>query len=414
MPVLYDAVAAGMWAFTRSAFRVRSLGSDVLRLEAGTLIVSTHRRETDVPLVCPTLFYGGGLWRRRSRRMSYVAREDMFERGFVAGFAPGLPLRARRLLFPLTLAEGLRRVEVYPIRSANDVRLGEIAARLPDHPLAEYVPGRTLAALAERARAVGLAAPVAGRDALRGEYADLLWESFTRGGADSGALEAVWAARAVDATADFRRLVGLVRDGAILLVFPEGRLSPDGELGPIRPGIRALIRRGRPRQLVPVGLAYDPLTTGRTRAYVSIGKTAPPPSEGEDGDVLRLLRAAMPLTCGQVVAHRLDAGLSSRRELERELAAEVEATLAEDRNVDPALLSARGRRRRVADALAAAPRRARELAYLAREYESIRGTTSSAPRAARASRRRRRSAGRPAGRGAPRGASRAAPSGRAS
>ena len=57
MPDLYDAVAYGMWAYSQGAFRVETLGSPRLRLPAGTLIVATHRKETDVPILCPPLYF---------------------------------------------------------------------------------------------------------------------------------------------------------------------------------------------------------------------------------------------------------------------------------------------------------------------------------------------------------------------
>ena len=53
-----------------------------------------------------------------------------------------------------------------------------------------------------------------------------------------------------------------MRDGNVLIVFPEGRPSPDGEIGPIKPGIGALVRRGKPRAVRPLALAYDPLVRG--------------------------------------------------------------------------------------------------------------------------------------------------------
>jgi hypothetical protein len=212
-----------------------------------------------------------------------------------------------------------------------------------------------------------------GADVLRGEYADLLWTSFAREALGGPGLEEVWRRQATRATEDFRRLVGLVRGGAVLVVFPEGRPSPDGAIGPLRPGLGALVRRARPRWIQPVGLAYDPLTRGRTRAYVSFLPPVPAPEEDAEEAVLRLLRLATPLTCGQVVAGRLVEGSASARELERELEHAVVAARAEGRNVDPALAEPGSRRRRVADALAAARSNRADLGYLAREHASARG-----------------------------------------
>ncbi len=162
MPLLYDAVGFGMWAYSRSAFRVRTLGRQRLDLEPGTLLVCTHRRESDVPLVCPSIYFGpGGLITDRSRRMSFAAREDMFSPGFFAGFPSGLPLWLRRLLFPVGIDPYLRGLTLFPIRSATVVRLEEVFRRLPQLELAGALPPEDLEALRNRARDVAPAGAAA-------------------------------------------------------------------------------------------------------------------------------------------------------------------------------------------------------------------------------------------------------------
>ncbi|MCC7408256.1 MAG: (d)CMP kinase [Phycisphaeraceae bacterium] len=58
--------------------------------------------------------------------------------------------------------------------------------------------------------------------------------------------------------AAMRRCVDLLRQGRMLLVFPEGTRTPDGTTKPFAPGTLMLIRRARP-QVVPVAVegAYD-------------------------------------------------------------------------------------------------------------------------------------------------------------
>src|SRR5919202_640172 len=102
MPLVYDAIAIGMWAFRSALFRVTTLGAENVEFAPGTLFVATHRRETDVPVFCPSIYAAAELWRRQRPRLSFSARDDMFVAGFLAGF-PHLPLAARRLLFPLEI-----------------------------------------------------------------------------------------------------------------------------------------------------------------------------------------------------------------------------------------------------------------------------------------------------------------------
>jgi acyltransferase-like protein len=367
VPDLYDAVGHGMWAYSRAAFRVTTLSNGPFAPEPGTLVVVTHRRETDVPLLGPPLYFGMGGRRNRTDRLHFAARDDMFLPGFFAGFPPDMPARGRRLLYPVGVGRWLPLVNVFPIRSASVARLGEVLAARPDEPLAELVPAETLEAFRARGP-VGRAG-----DALHGAYADLLWQAVSPGEGVTGDLDEFWSRRAAQAAGDFRRLVELLRDGRVLIVFPEGRPSPDGEIGPIRPGIGALVRRGRPAAMRTLALAYDPLVRGRTRVHLALGDPVAPPSDDVEAQILQLLRRAMPLTCGQVVASRLEAGAEADpAALEGDLAEAVALARAEGRPVEPVLATAEGRRRRLGEALAAAPRKAGELPVLAREHASAR------------------------------------------
>jgi len=375
VPLLYDAIALGMWASTRSGFRVSTLGVDPLPVDPGTLIVVTHRRETDIPLLCPSLYLRAGLWRRRKRRVAFAARDDLAEPGFLAGFSPGLPVAMQRLLYPLGVGALLRRMQVYPVSRGIGPLARDVLEAFADRPLDAFLPKATAASLRLRALEAELAPPRVGADVLRGEYADLLWQEFGRDALDSPELEPLWQRRAAVAATEFRGIVTVLRRGAALLVFPEGRPSPDGAVGPLLPGAEALLRLGRPHWLQPIGIAYDPLTRGRTRAHVVFPERLDLRG-GERPDILSVLRNVVPLTCGQVVAHRLlRAGSRDTAALEREVEAEVGAAAADGRAVDPALEQPDGRRRRVAEALDAASRLAPgDLEYLAREYESARET----------------------------------------
>lgn len=353
---LLDAVAAGMWAYSRSAFRITVLGPERLRIAPGTLLLVTHRRETDVPVLGPPLYRRGEL---RRQRVAFAARDDMFLPGFLAGFPPGLPPRVRRALFPVGIARWLPHVEVFPIRSASVARLGELVRERGGEPLANVLGDEDAAALAARAAACGLEPPVLAGEALRGEYADLLWRPVEPGDHAAAGQDAFWARRAAQAARDFRALVDLVRGGRPLALFPEGRPSPDGSIGPLGRGLGALVRRARPPSLMPVALAYDPLARGRTHVVLAFGEAVPPPEGDVEEEALRLLRRTMPLTAGQLVA--ADAPESAVRD-----------AILERRPVEPALVGAESRRRRLAEARSAAGRRPHAVPFLANEFESAR------------------------------------------
>ena len=365
-----------MWAYSNAALRIVVLGPRRFRLEPGTIITVTHRRETDVPVISPPLYLGARLWRNVDDRMAFAARDDMFVRGFFAGFPEGLSPRARRLLYRIGVGPMLPLVQVHPIGSARLALVKEVLEERPGGALDEVLPDDLAESFRIRAAELAVSVPSRARDALRGEYADLLWRTVSPEEAGSDGLEHLWARRAGQAARDFRFLVDLVRSGRSLLVFPEGRPSPNGEIGPLRRGVGALIRRARPRYLLPIALAYDPLVRGRTRVLVSFGEFLPPPAEDIEQAVLAQLRRTMPLTCGQFVACELLAG---RTPTAAGLADAVAAAREDGRPVDPHLLTGEDRARRLAAALAAAERRRDDLPFLAREYESARSEQSAKP-----------------------------------
>ncbi|MBD0317592.1 MAG: 1-acyl-sn-glycerol-3-phosphate acyltransferase [Thermoleophilia bacterium] len=367
MGILYDAVGTGMAVYTRAAFRTTAIAPP-LRLRPRSLIVVTHRRETDVPVAASLIYFRSRLWRHRFPRMSFAARDDMFLAGFFAGFPAKLPTPARALLFPIGIARWLPRVQVHPLRSATVARLGEVVRVRREEPVTEVFEPPEAAAFAARAAACGLSQPIRAGDLLRGEFADLLWRPVSPSDPVSAGLDAFWSRRAAQSARDFRNLVELVRAGGVLVLFPEGRPSPDGAIGPIQRGVAALVRRAEPRELLPVALAYDPLTRGRTRLVVAIGPPAATPVDRIDDETLALLRRTMPLTVGQVVS----ASLAAKRDA-RGLAAEaVEEARVAGRPVEPDLVDPRRGERRLAEALAVAERKRDAVSLLAREYGSAR------------------------------------------
>ena len=207
---------------------------------------------------------------------------------------------------------------------------------------------------------------------MRGEYADLLWRAVGPDDLPRDELAAFWSARAAQAARDFRRSRRALASDGTLLVFPEGRPSPDGEIGPIRPGVGALLRRGRPRWVRPLGVAYDPLVRSRTRVWVTFPTPVAPPEDDVEAALLALMRRAVPLTAGQFAAQRLCAG------------ADADPARLRRRSPRPSRL----RGRRIARSSASCSRRrdgaaarrgargraaqAEALPFLAREYESAR------------------------------------------
>jgi hypothetical protein len=307
---------------------VRPLGAP-FRMEPRTLVVSSHRSDDDVPVLV-TCIYRQAHGRRRRRhgpRLHFTVRDDLFLPGFFAGYPAHLPGLARRLLTPVNVGPILQsRLPCHPIRSATRMRL------------AEYLRDRG--------------------ESVRGWDPRELWQVLTPDELDA---PAAWARRRAAALDDFRRLVDVVHRGDSLVIFPEGRPSPDGALGPLMDGVSAIVRRARPSRIVAFAPAYDPLVEGRTHAFLAV---SPPAEPGVD--VLALLKRTTPLTVGDSVA----AALADRADPERRLAEDVEAAREERRPYLRELDGAEVRKRRVDVAVRVA--HGRPLDRLVRTYRSAR------------------------------------------
>jgi len=346
-----------MQPYARLAFRIESHGTDGFHFDPGLLVVVTHRAETDPPILIAELYRAARIWADAGQRLHFAARDDMFERGFFAGFPPRLPQPARRLLFPIEIGRYLPMVRVHPIGSAVRMKLGQALLRVePRTPLPPVV--------AER---FGSRRPRTAGAALSGEFAVALWQDVDR---ESFPVAEAWAYRAAEARAQFQTLVELMRAGEPLVIFPEGKPSPDGAVGPLQRGIRLLIRRGRPARISPWAIAYDPLVRGRRKALVSLRPQVVPELEDPEAQVLSELKLAMPVTCGSVVAHALGTGHDPAAALD----AAVAAAPGEGRHVERALETREGRRARLAECRSTFSRKGSGalLERLAREYASAR------------------------------------------
>ncbi|HEX4009568.1 MAG TPA: hypothetical protein VHX62_06155 [Solirubrobacteraceae bacterium] len=295
-------VALGMTGYVRANFRVRTFGLDRLALEPSTIFAPNHRSDNDVPLLATALL---PRWSRAAGHgvpwPTFAADDHAFFRGFLAGYPEGIPLGVRRALWPVRVGGVLERhLQCVPVRHPAQMRLVELLRYDPQQRLDGQLPPEVHAALAQRAHELGRPAPARGAEALHGRYADILWTELDRD--RTPGVDEMWRAHLRCAVADFRRLIATVRGGGLVIIFPEGELKTEGEVGPLAPGLASLARRGRARQVQPIAISYDPLTSGRPRAYVSVGPSIKPAPGELIGQVTEGLRRAIPLTAGQIAA----------------------------------------------------------------------------------------------------------------
>jgi len=243
------------------------------RLVPGSLVVSNHLRDCDVPVLT------AALCRRRGLHMLNplpfcAAREDLFRRGFVSDLLCNWPRPVTWVLGRVPLDGLFRILRVQPIRRIREFTLGETVSALRAAGFANADPRDVFCARGQREVACALGALPARVDAIETTHL--------------GALRlAHWGLRRLrvrvlrELAPGFRatisgqigRLVELISTGRVVYLAPEGVTSRSGRFGCVRAGAWEVYRRcAKPPPVLPVALSYDPLCSGRVRAVVGVGQ----------------------------------------------------------------------------------------------------------------------------------------------
>ncbi|MGH8274327.1 MAG: lysophospholipid acyltransferase family protein [Gammaproteobacteria bacterium] len=236
-------------------FRKEEMLPPDYRLEPGTLVVSNHQRDADVPILTTMLCRREGVHIRWPLPF-YASREDFMRRGFLADHLMTWPAPLRAPFWVLSLAWFFRIVRAEPMRRTDEFTLLDAF--------------RALDIEDENARAAELNAR--GRreaQADKAQYDKNFW-GIRRLARPARAALAPGFRATVDA--QLARFAELLDAGRVVDFAPEGTISPNGRMGRIRAGVWRIVRlANRPPPILPAALSYDPLGPGRLRVIVRIG-----------------------------------------------------------------------------------------------------------------------------------------------
>ncbi|HEY7294022.1 MAG TPA: hypothetical protein VH916_03230 [Dehalococcoidia bacterium] len=250
----------------RLRLRLRVVRGRSFALPPCTVIVFNHQSDLDVPAMVTAAFPLAS-WPRHGGRVIFPGRSELFLPGFLA-LQSGAPDPIGRALFGVSIGPILARLGVFSVAKAGP-RL--FAAWVDDLTLA-CGPYRQIAALFAvdwlyRLRRGGIdsTTPIGAisswhyRALLRHEVgSEILHQRVSRH-------LRLRTGRA--ASAQFDAMAALLRDGYLLVMAPEGQLSPDGRLQPFASGLHQLLRRAPQTAVLPAGLYYG---TGGVRRTATV------------------------------------------------------------------------------------------------------------------------------------------------
>lgn len=300
-PHLAEILGLAFYTGTRLLTEVHTSGLEHFRQEPSTLLVINHKRDLDVVVAAPHVYFHRRL--RRPRRLPhFVAREDMFLPGFLGAY-PDFPRWVRRLLCPVNLAPVLRRLGAAPIRRFPERTLRELLLELGD--MYGDAPIASLFAREALTRWPAWAARVPVRAIAR--RCDLAW---LRGPARLVLLNPDVRPRVIEhqretVTRQLDHFVEVLDAGGIVYLAPEGVLSPDGRLGRLREAFDYLAENARvPARILPLAISYDFMATGRLCIHLAGGApiegVAGLPPDQRTAAIRRTLAGLVTITTSQV------------------------------------------------------------------------------------------------------------------
>lgn len=265
-------VAIGFDVCVRALYEIEVRGLENFTRSPSTLVVASHRRDADGPIV------GSVLAERRGLKFDgilpfFVAREDLFERGFLRDYLENWPAVMRWSLSVLNIRSVLRAAQAYPMRRIPEQTLGKVLTDLlhifGDLPLDGVLRPHWVEAF-ERIHA--RRRPLHLSEALRWRYRSL-WQ--LQHGLRKLTLPCFkrlkpYERRTIEA--QLRLFSGLLKSGATVLLEPEGVVSADGQFARPRAALHTLLKHSGPlTRVLPIGITYDFMTTGRQKVFVNIG-----------------------------------------------------------------------------------------------------------------------------------------------
>jgi len=336
-----------------------------------TIYAITHKRDLDAFAPLPLLLGHRG-WRAIARDVHFAMRADSFQVGFISRIVAH-PDWFARLLRPISVGPILRAVGVHPLDGLH-LRPAETWIREALGAEGDASAGAFLAPDAVR-RIAAESRESADALAARPLSALLAWRYFPSLqpliGPELFRMPARRRAELRVLAAAKRQLAecaAWLREGGSLYTSPEGGLSPDGRLGPVRAGLARILRDAPPdTRVLPIAIVYDFMTTGRPRMWIDLAPAIEGGARLPRLELERRLRTAW-LGAARFTCTQLASAVLMRR-LEREepplgvadLANAVRARGADlaaaGRRVDPRLLSGEGALRRAARYVAYAERR---------------------------------------------------------
>lgn len=345
-------------------YDVRWKGFNHYHALPSTLITITHKRDPDIVITAPVMHLKKTLFHNH-RRMHFVAREDMFDPGFV-NYHLMFPFPRGPIIHRLNVSPFVRGLRAHPIsfivhqrvapllrdvlRHEGNIRLGDTLSPAGLAWFAGRLPAQKATELADLNLSTFLSYG----------YRNL-HDTLTPAGILKDDLAHKLRAQTLKQIGQqVNVFIDILNKGGICMVAPEGDLSPDGKFSPIKSLLYRLLSRSSCKVTIqPVNITYDFMTLKRMRIYVDIGqgisfnnRTGKIEAEQE---IRRSIVALGRVTVGQIASEyflrKLESGeeTTALAEMRPALASRLQILQDTGLNLDDRLLTEQSFEKRLAD-----------------------------------------------------------------
>ena len=273
-------VATAFHVGIRFISKVEIIGLENYTGSPSTLVITNHKRDLDMLVIGPTLHFGDR-FPHPLVRPYFVAREDEFAPSFLATYYNLPQWLNRMILYKLDISPVMYAFRAYPMRQAHvfttNQALREVLQLEGNAELGTVVQESWL-----RNSADLLGIPINRLKSM--SIKDFMnWRSLKvlRQKADSSMLQKslcrrmrLFQGRVIRRQLEY--FANLLNRGKTVFLAPEGELSPDGKLCPLRGSLHRLVKMSREEvKILPMNISYDFMTTGRLKIFLNIGREIP-------------------------------------------------------------------------------------------------------------------------------------------
>jgi 1-acyl-sn-glycerol-3-phosphate acyltransferase len=359
-------LAVFFFVLFHALFDIRVEGMKNYTASPATLITINHKRDLDIPIVASILHLGKTPF-SENRRMHFVARDDLFQPGFLTAHFPVFGI-AGPLIHKINIKPVMVALRAHPISHVIRRRIGPLIRELVPFdrtvPLKDVVsrPGLALISkMLEGQKDYNLG------DITVGDFLGYPFSTLHQQPVDVKIIRGDLSRNLREKTLrkigeQLQDIADILNTGNICMLAPEGQLSPDGRFWPVKSGLFRLISMTTSDiRIIPVNTTYDFMTLRRMRIYMTVGHELTMVKELSKVDLEQLAQKSI-VTLGPVTLSHLGSEFllqvldSGRKQFEEEecytiILQRVEELRARSIRLEERLLTEQSLKKRTVDFL---------------------------------------------------------------